>query len=150
MEANFFRIGKNERRLFSAIPNIDGFRYRTVHFSPRNFLVVIYIHNADGPSGWTNEQTSELVALVKEMGSRWTEIAKKLQRTAYTCRAAYKRYVDKDSGRNLTMPRQSDRKLAKISPSSELPWNSETDEILKNKVLQYGRRWSSIGLMSSV
>lgn len=110
----------------------------------------------DGPTGWTDDQNAELVRLVKECGPRWTDIGRRLRRTAYVCRAAYKRYIDKHVSRNLTMPLLSDNKKSlKASALNDLPWNSEADEILKTKVLQYGRRWSSIGkyircLISSV
>ena len=63
---------------------------------------------ADGPSGWTEEQTKELQILVEELGPKWTEIGKRLRRTAYTCRAAYKRLIDKSN--DAVMPRWSDRK----------------------------------------
>jgi hypothetical protein len=84
---------------------------------------------------------------VKECGPRWTNIGRRLRRTAYVCRAAYKRYIDKHDCKNLTMPLLSDsKKPTGASASNDSPWNSEADEILKKKVLQYGRRWSSIGI----
>ena len=60
--------------------------------------------------GWTEEQTGELKALVDLLGPKWTEVGKRLRRTAYTCRAAYKRLLDKSTDPEAVMPRWSDRR----------------------------------------
>ena len=115
---------------------------------------------AGGPQGWTHEQSVELKRLVEEKGPRWTDIGRQLKRTAYTCRAAYKRLLDKSKDPNAQMPklkRQSRaeqtyilrmKAAASKDDSGNLKinreWTPNDDEMLKLKVQEYGRRWSSI------
>ena len=48
----------------------------------------------------------------------------------------------------MTMPRKSDEKISfeniRLEPSTSF-WDTESDEILKSKVIKYGRKWSIIG-----
>ena len=108
------------------------------------------------PKGWTVEQNDELHALVQSIGPVWTTIGEKLDRTAYSCRAAYKRYIDRvNNSRNTTavhynMPRSKDFKhnLTSINiennMNSNKTWTKQDDEYLKNRVEILGRRWSTI------
>lgn len=51
------------------------------------------------PRGWDATQKAELVRLVGSLGPKWTAIGAAVGRTAYVCRAAYKRMADKgDTG----------------------------------------------------
>ena len=112
----------------------------------------------DGPQGWTFEQTEELKRLVDEKGPRWTEIGRQLRRTAYTCRAAYKRLLDKSEDPSMEMPklkrksRTEETYLERMKAAAfegnigavNHEWTTNDDMMLKLKVQQYGRRWSSI------
>ena len=113
----------------------------------------MYMSFVGGPVGWTQHQSDHLHSLVTEYGPKWTAIAKQLNRTAYTCRAAYKRLLERKSTSSLDidtsiMPRKSDEKTSfeniRLEPSSSF-WDTESDEILKSKVVKYGRKWSIIG-----
>ena len=59
-------------------------------------------------SGWSTEDNAALFRLVAEYGAKWTTIGKLLGRTAYVCRAAYKRFVDKAPAKTLKMPKAND------------------------------------------
>lgn len=108
------------------------------------------------PTGWSTEQNEELHALVQAIGPVWTKIGAQLNRTAYSCRAAYKRYIDRvnhncsSTDLHYTMPRSKDYKynLTTINIGTNLnsnkTWTKQDDEYLKNRVEILGRRWSSI------
>jgi len=108
--------------------------------------------------GWTEDQKTELSALVAKMGPRWTLIGKEVGRSAYVCRAAYKR-IATSSG--FVMPRYRDyiknMSLSSLPSSSSssshstagvpltrLPWSKREDDYLATRVAQIGRRWEAI------
>eukprot|EP00597_Dinobryon_sp_UTEXLB2267_P003739 CAMPEP_0170061834 /NCGR_PEP_ID=MMETSP0019_2-20121128/3265_1 /TAXON_ID=98059 /ORGANISM="Dinobryon sp., Strain UTEXLB2267" /LENGTH=510 /DNA_ID=CAMNT_0010267787 /DNA_START=233 /DNA_END=1762 /DNA_ORIENTATION=+ len=69
----------------------------------------------NGRKKWTNEEYEKLFQLVNVYGPRWTYIGVLLGRTAYVCRSAYKRIIDKmDSSQAMPIPRtRESKKLSK-------------------------------------
>jgi predicted RNA-binding protein YlxR (DUF448 family) len=84
--------------------------------------------------GWSNAQKEELCRLVAQNGAQWTLISQQLGRTAYACRAAFKRIADKDTGGVVEMPKRKSKKptrrptVALGLQALEKPW--EKDEVL--------------------
>eukprot|EP01036_Dinobryon_divergens_P030151 gene30150-39347_t len=67
---------------------------------------ILRVHKENGRLKWSDGEYGRLFQLVQSHGPRWTVIGKLLGRTAYVCRSAYKRLVDKfDSSASLQMPR---------------------------------------------
>ena len=101
--------------------------------------------------GWSEAQNRELSALVRSEGAQWSAIGRRLGRTAYVCRAAYKRLLDRARGSGAAlapMPRhhahrQRDAQLLAAAGEGRA-WTREEDAYLKSLVDSAGRRWSSI------
>jgi hypothetical protein len=81
-----------------------------------------------------------------EDSAKWTLIGSLLSRTAYVCRAMYKRMVDSSTrpeSLSIQMPRKAVREEACLS-SGPRPWTRREDDRLRRMISLSGPEWSVI------
>lgn len=121
-----------------------------MRYRERNF------QNLAGSRNWTPEDDRELVRLQKELGTKWSEIAKRLMRTqdAVSQRWRHKlKYSDAGKGewskeelaKFAEVMEQVQQQLgAKTLEDSRIPWNMVSDKMGTRSAIQCSNHWRAV------